>query len=137
MSSTRRTETLVHAVAVLVAVAALAAVSWLVRAYSLSTAVATAGMVVFNVLVFGGAHLYLAARGEGGSVPVESRWRFLVFLAVAAVAALAGIAFGGRVHEALGVGVHGVGVAFVAVAALAYLVVEARAGYRDARATEH
>ncbi|MFC6952726.1 hypothetical protein [Halorubellus litoreus] len=136
MSSTRRTETLVHAAAVLLAFAALAAVSWLVRAYSLSTAVATAGAVVFNVLVFGGAHLYLAARGEAGSVPVASRWRFLAFLAVAAVAALAGIAFGGAVHDALGVGVREVGVAFVAVAALAYLVVEARSGYRDAMAAD-
>jgi hypothetical protein len=136
MSSTPRTETLVHAVAVLVAFATLAAVSWLVRAYSLSTAVATAGMVVFNVLVFGGAHLYLAARGEGGSVPVQSRWRFLAFLAVAAVAALAAIAFGDAVHDALGVGVRGIGVAFVAVVALAYLVVEARSGYLDAMAAE-
>ncbi|WP_227134528.1 hypothetical protein [Halorubellus salinus] len=135
MSSVRRTETLVHAVAVLAAFATLAAVSWLVRAYSLSTAVATAGAVVFNVLVFGGAHLYLAARGEDGTVTVESRWRFLAFLAVAAVAALAAIAFGGTLHDALGVGVRAVGVAFVAVAALSYLAVEARAGYRDAVTT--
>ena len=136
MSATRPSETLVHVTAVLVAFAALAAVSWLVRAYSLSTAVATAGLVVFNVLVFGGAHLYLAARGEGGSVPVESRWRFLAFLAAAAVAALVSVAFGDAVHEALGVGLYGVGAAFVAVVALAYLVVEARAGYRDATATD-
>ncbi|NHN41103.1 hypothetical protein G9C85_05565 [Halorubellus sp. JP-L1] len=62
---------------------------------------------------------------------MDARWRFLAFLGVVAVATLLAVAFGGTLESTLGVDVRGVGVAFVAVVGLAYLVVEVRAGYRD------
>jgi len=134
MSSTPSERT-VHFAAVALAFAVLAGTSWAVQSSELSDAAFTASNVVFNVLVFGGAHLYLAARGEGGSVPVDARWRFLAFLGAVAVAALLAVAFGGRVEAALGVDVRVLGVGFAVVAGVAYLVVEARASYRDAMAS--
>ncbi|NHN41104.1 hypothetical protein G9C85_05570 [Halorubellus sp. JP-L1] len=50
-------ETMVHVVAVALAFAVLAGTSWAVNAYDLSDAVFVGASVVFNVLVFGGAHL--------------------------------------------------------------------------------
>ncbi|MFT4890046.1 MAG: hypothetical protein ACI9YT_000959 [Halobacteriales archaeon] len=41
-----------------------------------------AGFLLFYGLVSGGARLYLAIRGEGGTVPVKARWRFIALLAV-------------------------------------------------------
>mgnify|MGYP000227021030 CR=1 FL=1 len=84
-------------------------------------------VLVYYGLLFGGTHLYLAWRGEGGSVPVDSRWRFLVVLAALLVLGAIG-AFGpdGRVA----------GIRFDAVLAwigvvilLGYWVLEARDGY--------
>jgi hypothetical protein len=133
MSSTTN-ERSVHFTAVALAFAVLAGTSWAVQAYGLSDAAFTAANVAFNVLVFGGAHLYLAARGEGGSVPVDARWRFLAFLGVVAAAALIAVAFGPSVEAALGVDVRALGVGFVVVVGVAYLAIEARASYRDAMA---
>lgn len=121
--------------AVALAFLVLAGTSWAVQSYGLSNAAFTAANVVFNVLVFGGAHLYLAARGEGGSVPVDARWRFLAFLGVVAAAALLAVAFGSSVEAALSVDVRALGVGFVVVAGVAYLVVEVRSSYRDAMAS--
>jgi hypothetical protein len=133
MSSTTN-ERSVHFTAVALAFAVLAGTSWAVQAYGLSDAAFTAANVAFNALVFGGAHLYLAARDEGGSVPVDARWRFLAFLGVVAAATLLGVAFGSSVEAALGVDVRALGVGFVVVVAVAYLAIEARASYRDAMA---
>jgi|GEM_PF-897473 hypothetical protein len=132
--SSSPSERSIHFVAVALAFVVLAGTSWAVRSYGLSDAAFTASNVLFNVLVFGGAHLYLAARGEGGSVPVDARWRFLAFLGAVAAAALLAVAFGGTVEAAVGVDVRVLGVAFVVVAGLAYLVVEVRTSYRDAMA---
>jgi hypothetical protein len=129
-------ETTVQSGAVAVAFAVLVLSGAAVSEFDLGSRVGMAVSVVFNAVVFGGAHLYLAARGEDGSVPVASRWRFLAALGVVAAAALLAIAFGPRVETAVGVDVRGIGFAFVAVVGLAYLVAEARAGYRDARDAE-
>lgn len=135
MSDAGPSEMAVQFGAVVVAFAVLAATDSIVDATGLGPKVAMAGSIVFNVLVFGGAHLYLAVRGEDGSVPVASRWRFLAALGAVAVAALLAIAFGDAIESAVGVGVRGIGVGFVLVVGLAYLVAEARAGYRDSMAS--
>lgn len=136
MSSTSTNETAVQVSAALVAFAVLLAFDAFGSALNLGDAGVAAGSVLFNVVVFGGAHLYLAARGEDGSVPVASRWRFLAALGAVATAALVAIAFPGPIEAATGLGARAVGFAFFGVVALAYLALEARSGYREAMAAE-
>jgi len=81
-------ETEVHVVAVTLALAMLAAVGYF--APDFDDPVYLAGLLPYNALIIGGAHFYLAWRGEEGTVPVSSRWRFL--LALAAVVGLPAVA---------------------------------------------
>ena len=122
-------ETIVQVVVVIVAIALL------VVAESVGVATdgvqSTALFVVFYGLVLGGAHLYLAARGEDGIVPVESRWRYLTALAVVLVVTV-GITYGGD-RTVAGVALESVGLAVVVVTVLAYLLAESVAGYRSSR----
>jgi peptidoglycan/LPS O-acetylase OafA/YrhL len=86
---------------------------------------------LFNLLVFGGGHLLLALRGEGGSVPVRSRWRYVGTLVVVfGVAPLVAYA-----TDTLAVGVDGevVGIAVAGLAVGAFVVTEAASGYRESR----
>ena len=83
------------------------------------------------VVVFAGGHAYLALRGDGESVPVAARWRF-VALVVAAVAALVvgfslrGVRVGAiRLTTVLGL--------CVATLFAGYWLYEARSGYRASR----
>lgn len=131
MSENGPSETGVHMAAIVAAFAVLAITSSVAETFELSPSVGAAGSVVFNAIVFGGAHLYLAARGKDGSVPVASRWRFLAFLGAVVVAAVAVVMVGGETEAAMGVDARSVGYGFVLVIGLAYLVTEARAGYRD------
>lgn len=131
MSSSGPSETAVQFGAVVVAFLVLGAMYSAADSLQLSNATAAAGSVIFNAIVFGGAHLYLAVRGEGGSVPVSSRWRFLAALGAVVAAALLAIAFRDPIEAATGFGAQAIGLAFFAVVALAYVVAEARAGYRD------
>jgi len=121
-------DTTVHLTVVALALAGLAALTRLPT----DPAVTAVALVGYNGAVLAGAHLYLAWRGEDGLVPVASRWRFVA--AVAIVSSLAALAF---VTEAVPIGpvssdavLRGGAVA----AALAYLVVEARDGYRESTA---
>ncbi|WP_323675764.1 hypothetical protein [Halorubellus sp. PRR65] len=134
MSSTTTNETAVQVSAALVAFAVLIAFQTFGSALNLGNAGATVGAILFNAVVFGGAHLYLAVRGEDGSVPVASRWRLLVALGAVTVAALAAVAFRAPIESATGMGVAAIGYAFFAVVALGYLVLEARSGYLEAMA---
>ena len=88
-------------------------------------------VLVFYGLVLGGAHCYLAIRGEDGIIPVEARWRYVTALAVILVAA-AMIVYGGD-RAVLGVSLESVGLAVIVVTALAYLLVESISGYRASR----
>ena len=88
-------------------------------------------VVSFWALLLGGAHLYLAIRGEDGMIPVASRWRYLAALVVV-LGGVATISLAG--DRSLGpIEVETVAMVAVGLAVLAYVVVEARAGYRDAR----
>lgn len=81
-------------------------------------------------LVFAGAHLYLAWRGEGGMVPVDARWRFVAVvgaslgLAVVAVSLL-------DVEPVAGVRPHLPVVGAVLALLVGYFVYEAREGYLE------
>jgi peptidoglycan/LPS O-acetylase OafA/YrhL len=83
------------------------------------------------VVVFAGGHAYLALRGDGETVPVAARWRF-VAVVLAAVAALVvgftvrGVTVGAvRLTTVLGV--------VVAALFVGYWLYEARSGYRASR----
>jgi len=121
-------ETRVHVVAVLLGLLALVGFGW----WSGGTAptwIEFGVLVVYNGLVFGGAHLYLALRGDGEAVPLDARWRFLGFLAVW-VSLLGAMAVAGPA-EVGGVAVFSVlGVAML-IAFAAYFLFEARSGYGD------
>lgn len=85
--------------------------------------------VAFNGLVLAGAHLYLAARGEAGMVPVASRWRFVgfvgVLLALGSLALLTDpVALGPVSSDAVLAG-------FAVLSAVVYLAAEALDGYRE------
>jgi len=123
-------ETKVH-VGIAVAVIALGSVAVQFVDTAPQWLLLVAGALSYGLL-FGGAHLYLALRGEGGEVSLVARWRFLGFLAamigLGVVAALAGeVAVGPVVVRT---------VAFwsMGAAILAYFVGEGVAGYRESQA---
>jgi len=78
-------------------------------------------------LIFGGVHLYLALAGDGETIPVAARWRFVGLAAMVAV----GIFLQETVGETTigGVTVVQLVGGVFAVALVFYLVYEARAGY--------
>ncbi|MFC6769781.1 hypothetical protein [Natrinema soli] len=92
---------------------------------------AIAVALLFNGIIFGGAHLYLALRGDDGMVPVEARWRY--------VAMLGGLLGGGALvyggdRTIATVTLSTIGIAVMALAVSSYLVTETIASYRDTRA---
>ncbi|WP_254764271.1 hypothetical protein [Natrinema marinum] len=89
---------------------------------------AIAVAILFNGIVFGGAHLYLALRGDDGMIPVEAQWRY--------VAMLCGLPGGGALVAVSDgtfatVPLRTVGFAVMALAVGSYLVTETIASYRD------
>lgn len=74
-------ETTVHvcAASLAIAVVAVADITGLLSEPGLASGITA---LIAHGLLFGGAHLYLAVRGDGGMVPVEARWRYLATLGV-------------------------------------------------------
>jgi len=83
------------------------------------------------VVVFAGAHVYLALRGEGDSVPVAARWRFVGLVLVAVTALVVGVTY--RTVTVGGMGLSTVFGMLVAVLFLGYWFYEARDGYVASR----
>ncbi len=123
-------ETAVHGVFVFVAVSAVVVAEYTGVLPESGPAAGVVSALVFGA-IFGGAHLYYAARGEDGTVPVAARWRYVGLLAaLLAVSTL--VAVGG--DRSLGpVGVETVGTVVGVLALATYLVTESVAGYRAAR----
>ena len=80
--------------------------------------------------IFGGAHLYLAVRGEDGMVSVRSRWRYLATLSVVLVAGIVYVVADGATVGPLAVRSLALGVA--GIATVGYLGVESIDAYRSA-----
>ncbi|QLH84302.1 hypothetical protein [Halosimplex pelagicum] len=123
-------DTTVHVTVVALAIAGLAVLSRLTD--DPASAPTVVGFVLYNGAVLAGAHLYLAWRGEDGLVPVASRWRFVA--AVAAVLALGALVLVTDPVPLGPVSSDALLGATAGVVALAYLVVEARDGYRESTA---
>jgi len=123
-------ETAVHGAIVFVAVSAVVAADYVGILPESGPAAGVVSVLVLGA-IFGGAHLYYAARGEGGTVPVRARWRYVGLLAVLlAVGAL--VTVGG--DRSLGpVGARTLGTVVGVLALAAYVVTESVAGYRASR----
>jgi len=72
-------DTRVHAAVVAVSILVLLALSWAFPDTE-SPVLVFASLIVYG-FVLAGAHLFLAWLGEGGVVPVSSRWRFVGIVA--------------------------------------------------------
>ena len=90
------------------------------------------GFLLFYGLVLGGAHFYLAVRGEDGLIPVDARWRYVAALVVLLVAG-AGTVYGGDRTVAT-IELETVGTVVIVLTVVAYFVTESVAGYRASRA---
>jgi len=122
-------DTAIHLSAVAIGLAVLVAASLV--APSIGDGVYVVTLLVFYAIVFGGAHAYLAWRGEDGMVPVDSRRRFVLALAIVLAIAAVG-AFGPDLHVG-GVALDSILFAAGGLVAIGYLVLEARAGYHERR----
>lgn len=121
-------DTRVHIVAVLVGLAVFALVE-LAGFWEVSRRIALGLALVGYAILFGGAHFYLALRGEDGLVPVEARVRYLVMLTVLFLTAAIVIAVPGR--EIAGVEFSAIGVAVAVMTIVVYVILESRSGYRS------
>jgi len=80
------------------------------------------------VVVFAGSHIYLALRGDGDSVPVSARWRFVALVVVAVIGMVIGVSAGSV--TVVGVRLSTVVGLSVALLFVGYWLYEAREGYR-------
>lgn len=123
-------DTKVHLVAVALALGTYILVASFLPA-ALSSWEAAIGLFIFQGIGFGGAHLYLAIRGEGGMVPPDARWRYVAVLTLVMVAVGVSIYAGDR--TVADVDLVWFSRSFILVVVVVYLVVEAIESYRDAR----
>ena len=123
-------DTTVHLVAVGVALFVLIAVGYVDAGLDTDFLPVLAVLLTYGIAL-GGAHFYLALRGEDGMVPVESRWRYVTTLAVL-LGTGAMIAYGGD-RTVAGVELGSIGFAVIAVTIVAYLLTESVDAYRTSR----
>jgi phosphatidylglycerophosphate synthase len=124
------TETKVHlgAASLAIAVVAVADVMGLLSEPGLASGVT---VLIAYGLLFGGAHLYLAVRGDGGMVPVEARWRYLVMLGI--LLGTGGLLLVGSNQQVGPVSVYTIGAAVVVSTIVGYFIIEGVAGYQDSQ----
>jgi hypothetical protein len=120
--ATRETWVQVGAVVVALGLWAVAA-SQLVGSVLADPLAVALGLATYFV-VLAGSHLYLAMRGDGGSLGVAARWRFVGVTAL--VLALLG---GALLAPESALPLDAVLVAVAGVVAAGWFVLEARAGY--------
>lgn len=121
-------DTRVHLVVLAVAVAGFVAAQLIWGGIGTGTPGLLA-LAVFYGVAFGGAHLYLAVRGEDGLVPPDARWRYVGFLAALLVVGVA-VALVGGDRTVGSVRLRALGWGLIGLLVAAYLVVEGRDGYR-------
>jgi hypothetical protein len=124
-------DTVVHAGAIALALS----ISVLIQAFEVGTDSGGVSVLAFLLvygLVFGGAHFYLALRGEDGMVPVGARWRYVGTLAVLLGAGAVSLAVGTR--TVAGVELNTVALIVAGLALLIYFLTENLSAYREIRA---
>ena len=85
-------------------------------------------LILFYGIVFGGAHFYLAVKGEDGLIPVASRWRYITMLVIFIATGVAIFAIGEV--TVLGIELATIGLILIAITMVSYILVESTAGYR-------
>jgi len=85
-------------------------------------------------VIFAGAHLYMALRGESGDVPVQSHWRFVGLVALLSGLGLLGWAVG-DVKPIAGVDPAFLVGMLALVILVGYATIEAIEGYRAGKST--
>ena len=121
-------DTRVHAAVVAVSILVLLAFGWAFP--DADSPVLLFALLVVYGFVLAGAHLFLAVRGEGGVVPVSSRWRFVGV--AAGVLVLGAISLVTDPVQLGPVTSDFVLAVVAAVGVLAYWILEAGSGYADA-----
>ena len=84
-----------------------------------------------SVVVFAGSHVYLALRGDGETVPVAARWRFVALVVLAVATMVVGFAYG--TVTVAGTPLSTLLGPVVAALFVGYWLYEARDGYRASR----
>ena len=120
-------ETGVHVVCVVAGFAALAGFTAAGVTETFAGQVLAIGL--FYGLTLAGSHVYFAVLGDGETVPVTGRWRFVGLVAAGIVLALVYVA--ARETEIAGVGMGTLTGSAFAVFLVAYFLVEGVAGYRQ------
>lgn len=90
--------------------------------------------VATTVVILAGPHLYLAVRGDGGGIPLETRWRFAIAVSIFSLVWSAGIAASPGSIGSDEAGHLFAGVAFAVL--VGYFGYEALEGYRAVRRQE-
>lgn len=121
-------DTIVHLVAVTLALLLLLIADYANLLAELGPSIIV--FVLFYGIVFGGAHLYLALRGDDGMVPTGARWRYLAMLAVLLGAGVLSLYGGDRTLATIEL--ETIGTVLIVLTLMAYFVSESIAGYRDA-----
>jgi hypothetical protein len=124
------TETKVHVGAASLAILVVAVASLMGILAESGLASGITALIAYGLL-FGGGHLYLAVRGEEGTVPVEARWRYLAMLGI--LLGTGGLVLVGSGRQVGPIAVETIGTAVVVGTIVGYFLVEGIAGYRDTR----
>ena len=123
-------DTTVHIAAVMMGVVVL----FLSERYTIGPETGSApiaGFLLFYGLVLGGAHFYLAVRGEGGMIPVAARWRYVAMLAV--LLGTGAMIFYGGDRTVATVSLSTIGLVVIILTLVIYFFTESIAGYESAR----
>jgi len=130
----RSRETVVQAGVIIVAIVAFLVVPNLL-AIPFDSLEGVLVSILFNAIIVGGGHLYLAMRGEDAGFPVRARWRTVALVtALAAVAFIAQVLYRVTTLPDDPITYVAVGSALLSVAVYWYL--EARDGYRDSKSSQ-
>ncbi|QLG50887.1 hypothetical protein [Natrinema halophilum] len=92
---------------------------------------ATAVLVLFYAIFFGGGHLYLAIRGDDGMVPSDARWRYLAMLGAVLSGGVLVLYAGDRTIGTITL--EAVSAAFFVLIVGGYLLTETIVAYREHR----
>ena len=123
-------DTAIHIVAVVLGIVAL----FLIDRYTIGPETGStpvAGFFLFYGLVLGGAHFYLAVRGEDGMIPVEARWRYIAMLTV--LFGTGAVIFYGGDRTIGTVSLSSIGLVVILLTIVIYGLTESIAGYRSSR----
>jgi len=124
-------DTTVHIGAVLLAILVFMLIEYLNIWTERGDLSVVAALLIYG-LVFGGAHFYLALRGEDGMIPVVARWRYVVLLCVLLLTAAVSIMYG--TQTITGIEISTIALLVAVLTLVVYLVTENISAYRTSMA---